>query len=553
MWPAFGVVAAFVVFSVWTSLDARRKIVARIRRDWGRPRSDRLDIEAVADFFQSHPDESALDDRTWADLLMDEVFAEIDRTASNIGQQMLYYRLRCAGKPRSLDAFEALVRRFGTDVSRREQGQVSLARLRHPAAYYVHRLVRPDMMTWPWWYGLIPVWTAVVATAIVLGFVWHGLWLLAIAGFGVNVLIRFVTSQRVGEDAVWFRHVGPLMSSARTLADLCDDPATSAITGGMNDDLAALRRLGAVARWVSRGGDADATDLMGALVEYINIQFLMNVNALYFASRELQSRGSNLVRLITAVGEIDAAIAVASFREGAEWVHPRFVDANAPARLTDLRHPLVDEAVPNSIALAPPRGVLITGSNMSGKSTFLRTVGVNAVLAQTINTCLARGYEAPIYQVRSCIGRADDLVAGKSYYLVEVESVLSLVKASEEQRPHLFIFDELFRGTNAVERIAAGEAVLRTLLRDGTPHIVLAATHDGELVELLRNVYVVYHLGDSIGSDGLSFDYHLTPGPATSRNAIALLKLNGAPEALVSAALLRAADLDKRRAIDQLS
>src|SRR5215468_4588508 len=67
---------------------------------------------------------------------------------------------------------------------------------------------------------------------------------------------------------------------------------------------------------------------------------------------------------------------------------------------------------------------------MSGKSTFLRTVGVNVVLAQTINTCLADRYDAPIYHVRSCIGRADDLLAGKSYYLVEVESVLDLVRAS---------------------------------------------------------------------------------------------------------------------------
>jgi DNA mismatch repair ATPase MutS len=111
--------------------------------------------------------------------------------------------------------------------------------------------------------------------------------------------------------------------------------------------------------------------------------------------------------------------------------------------------------------------VLVTGSNMSGKSTFLRTVGVNAVLAQSLNTCLAHAYEAPVYQIRSCIGRADDLIAGKSYYLVEVESVLSLVKASDETAPHLFIFDELFRGTNAVERIAAGEAVLHALVSGG--------------------------------------------------------------------------------------
>jgi DNA mismatch repair ATPase MutS len=107
----------------------------------------------------------------------------------------------------------------------------------------------------------------------------------------------------------------------------------------------------------------------------------------------------------------------------------------------------------------------------------------------------------------------------------------------------LFLLDELFRGTNAVERIAAGEAVLTELLVDATdvrPHIVLAATHDGELVDLLRGSYAAYHFGDAIGPNGLTFDYHLLPGPATTRNAITLLQLQGAPESLVNRALARA-------------
>jgi DNA mismatch repair ATPase MutS len=190
----------------------------------------------------------------------------------------------------------------------------------------------------------------------------------------------------------------------------------------------------------------------------------------------------------------------------------------------------------------------VTGSNMSGKSTWLRAVGVSAVLAQTIDTCLASDYEAPIFDVRSCIGRTDDLLAGKSYYLVEVEALLGLVRASADGTPHLFLLDELFRGTNAVERIAAGEAVLRELIVDSSDlNIVLAATHDGELVDLLRDRYSAYHFGDAIGPHGLTFDYHLLPGPATTRNAITLLQLQGAPESLVNRALARAAALDHER------
>jgi DNA mismatch repair ATPase MutS len=192
----------------------------------------------------------------------------------------------------------------------------------------------------------------------------------------------------------------------------------------------------------------------------------------------------------------------------------------------------------------------VTGSNMSGKSTFLRTVGVNAVLAQTIHTCLATEYTAPMFQVRSCIGRSDDLLSGKSYYIVEVESLIRLVQAAQGDAPHLILLDELFRGTNAVERIAAGQAVLRELVNGGGQrrHVVIAATHDGELVDLLPDLFAAVHFGDSVVDDGMVFDHQLRPGRATSRNAIALLKMNGAPERMVRDALECAAVLDRERA-----
>jgi DNA mismatch repair ATPase MutS len=112
------------------------------------------------------------------------------------------------------------------------------------------------------------------------------------------------------------------------------------------------------------------------------------------------------------------------------------------------------------------------------------------------------------------------------------------------------LLDELFRGTNAVERIAAGQAVLQELLVAASgatkPHVVLAATHDGELVDLAE-AFDAYHFGDSIGPDGLSFAYRLQHGPATTRNAIALLRLHGAPQTLLNQAVATAEMLDRQR------
>ncbi|MEO8070209.1 MAG: hypothetical protein ABI652_02320, partial [Acidobacteriota bacterium] len=289
-----------------------------------------------------------------------------------------------------------------------------------------------------------------------------------------------------------------------------------------------------------------AGDVSGVLVEYLNMLLSLDGNAVYFGARQLRAHAKEIERVVHAVGEIDAALSVASYRAGTPgWTRPVMQARGAAAVFAGVKHPLLPGAVANSITMAPPHGLIVTGSNMSGKTTFLRTLGVTAVMAQTINTCVADGYAAPVFAVRTCIGRSDDPASGKSYYLAEVEAVLDLVRAAESATPHLMLFDELFRGTNTVERIAAGEAVLVALIadtRDGntTPHVVLAATHDQELVDLLRDGYAPYHFTDTVGDEGLSFDYRLRAGPAVTRNAIALLRLRGAPARLIAHAVARA-------------
>jgi hypothetical protein len=349
---------------------------------------------------------------------------------------------------------------------------------------------------------------------------------------------------------VWTIAPGPIRALVAAAAIVRETDLPGPIAAALADELPKLAKLAAVARWVGRD-PASANEVVASFWEYLNLLFLLDVNALSFAAGQLRLSRGALLRVIASVGEVDAAISVASLRAGHDaWVRPQF-QLSGRVVLGGLRHPLIVDAVPNSIQLAPPHGVLVTGSNMSGKSTFLRTVGVTVVMAQSINTCFADEYRAPVLAVQSCIGRSDDLTAGKSYYIVEVEEVLARVKASTSQRPHLFLFDELFRGTNAVERIAAGEAVLRELVKGsatGKHHLVLAATHDAELVELLRGEFDAFHFTDTIGPDGLTFDHRLAPGPATTRNAISLLELHGAPRSVVASALARAAELDRSRA-----
>jgi hypothetical protein len=552
----FALAAAVLAALLWLAKDAsrraRERLIDDIRAGWGQPRERVRRMDVIAEYHraraEAQPESGTLDDRTWDDLHMDAVFAALDRTESTLGQQVLYHRLRSSPLGTHLEAFEALTERMASNPAARETAQVALARLRNPAGYDLWWLAQPDALESRRWHVIFPLVGGAMLVPVLLAFVWPGTLFLLLVGAVLNLYIRVASATRVGALVGSFRQIGPLLAAADALWSMPAE-GIAPIVGSLGDDLKHLTRLRRIARWVGRDPIA-VGELAASFFEYLNLLFLLDANALYFGARELRAHGATLLRVVSAVGEVDAALSVASVREGTRfWTRPTF-SARGAADLAGLRHPLVEDAVPNSIVLGPPYGVLITGSNMSGKSTFVRTVGVNVLLAQTIHTAFASAYEAPVLRVQSCIGRTDDLLAGKSYYLVEVESVLSLVHASADSTPHLFLLDELFRGTNAVERIAAAAAVLSELVgqRPGDkPHLVITATHDGELVDLLRETYEPFHLTDSLGAAGLVFEYRLKRGPATTRNAIALLRLNGAPATVVNRALQRAAQLDARR------
>jgi hypothetical protein len=531
---------------------ARRRLLTRLRSTWGEARHRVRNMEAIAGYHRSHaegsPPGAFLDDRTWEDLDLDAVFQRLDRTESRLGQQALYHRLRTAPLAHQLAGFESLVARFTRDRTSREQAQLTLARLQDPAGYDLWWLAQSGAVERRVWHALFPAIGVVMLSSLVLATRWPGALVIAFAGVAINLVVRAATARRVGALVGSFRQVGPAIAAAEALRFL-DGPSTNPIVTCLREETPRLRRLKSIAQWVSR--PSAGGDLASTLLEYVNHLFLLDLNALYFGAAELNAHGQSLLRVIGAVGEIDAALAIASYRSSTPgWTCPHFRSAGEPLAFADLRHPLVRDAVPNSIEVCPPHGVLVTGSNMSGKSTFIRTVGVNAVMAQTIHTCLAAAYDAPAFAVRTLIGRSDDLLSGKSYYIVEAETVIALVRASASRSPHLFLFDELFRGTNAVERIAAAEAVLLELVsaEDGVkPHVVIAATHDAELVDLLAGCYVPCHFADRLGPQGMVFEYLLRAGPATTRNAIELLRVLDAPERVVARALARASVLDKQR------
>ena len=248
----------------------------------------------------------------------------------------------------------------------------------------------------------------------------------------------------------------------------------------------------------------------------------------------MESKKSSIQNLFNYVGHIDTAISIASLRAGKEKTClPKFVSTKKELILKSLYHPLIEDCVKNNLTIKE-KSILITGSNMSGKSTFLRSLIINSILAQTIYTCFADEFTSPILKQFSSIRIDDDLFDGKSYYFQEVGIMATLLAQVKSSDQNLFVLDEVFKGTNTIERIASAKAILSYLNRN--ENIVIVATHDIELADMLAQEYDLYHFTETVENKALHFDHTIKSGQLKTRNAIKILELSNYPADVIKEA-----------------
>ena len=281
---------------------------------------------------------------------------------------------------------------------------------------------------------------------------------------------------------------------------------------------------------------------MDLVLDYLNMIFHFDIMGFNRMLKQVRAHAKQVDGLLTVTGRLEALIAAAGFRQSlACWCEPQLEkespagkqDANQGLFLKGLYHPMLTDPVKNEIEAV--RGVLVTGSNASGKSTFLKAVAINAILAQTVHTCCADSYCGPFVRVMTSMALRDDLESGESYYIVEIRSLKRILDAASQNGPQVLCFvDEVLRGTNTVERIAASTQILKSLNRPGV--CCFAATHDIELTELLKEEYDNYHFEEEIEEGDIRFPYQLIPGKATTRNAIRLLSMMGYDDSIIRAA-----------------
>jgi DNA mismatch repair ATPase MutS len=264
---------------------------------------------------------------------------------------------------------------------------------------------------------------------------------------------------------------------------------------------------------------------------------------LFGVLKQLNLKRKEIENVFSFVGYVDSLISIASLRQGLDFFClPEMNDNSRVIEAIEMYHPLIVNCVPNSISCSG-KSILLTGSNMSGKTSFIRTVGLNTISGLTINTCFARHFSMSRLKIYSAIRLSDDLVNDKSYYFEEVLTIKEMIEKSKMPGSNLFLLDEIFKGTNTIERISAGRAVLSYLNNES--NIVFVSTHDIELADLLQSDYKLFHFSEQVDNKTVDFDFKLKEGKLENRNAIRILEINGYPMQIITEAIDLSKKLDK--------
>jgi energy-coupling factor transporter ATP-binding protein EcfA2 len=288
----------------------------------------------------------------------------------------------------------------------------------------------------------------------------------------------------------------------------------------------ALRSLELLAGWAEARENGLFRLMVGPLVMY-------DLNLWTAMERWRRAHGASVARWLDALAEVLALAGVATHAfDNPEHTFPELTEGPPRLEAEGLAHPLLPRSkrVANDVALdGPGKALLITGSNMSGKSTLLRSMGVAAVMAQAGAPVAARRLSLASLRVRTSIRISDSLSSGYSHFYAEL---LALKRVVEEARegPVFFLLDEILHGTNSHERQAGAVAVVVHLLRQGALGAV--TTHDlglTELVERLPGQVRLVHFQEQHRGEQMTFDYRLRDGLLRSGNALALMRQLGLP------------------------
>lgn len=274
------------------------------------------------------------------------------------------------------------------------------------------------------------------------------------------------------------------------------------------------------------------TDIFYELISTVTLHEAM----LFLSIKDLVNENKeNLCKLYFILGDIDNEIALSNLYYNLDLVCKADVaDKTEDISIEgeELHNPIIylkdkEESVGNTFKFT--KDILLTGSNASGKSTFLRTIGINHLMAKTLGFVVAKKFKTTDTDIFTSIDIKDSIEEKTSYFMAEAKTIKKMI----DNPGNIYLLDEVFKGTNTIDRISAASSTLDYLSKQG---FVVAATHDIELTNILEKDFCNYHFEEVVTKDEIKFDYKLKEGRAATRNAIRILEMYDYPEIITKKA-----------------
>lgn len=470
-------------------------------------------------------DETGIDDITWNDLNMKKIFNNINYAFTSIGEEMLYFRLKATYKQHTID--EKMIAKISSDSQYRVKLSMILAALgKAPytnSSKYMFKNPDKKINKLIFLLSILPL-----VGLCLLGISLPAGLSLFFASALVNSFLFYMNRTKNEAEFESLFYCLHIILTSRKIAKLNKDTAFLKKTSNLkNAPFISVLLL---------KDDTTGTNIILHILTIVKAIFLLEHLIFHYIIRILLNNRNVYEIAWKKTAELDFFYSVALWRKTLPYYCvPTFNSENSFA-IHEAYHPLVKNPIGNDFSFHT--NSLLTGSNASGKSTFMKTIALNIVFSQALNTSTSKQINLTRGLVYSTMAMADDIEKGQSYFLSEImalKRIFDTVKTDKQIFVYLFI-DEIFKGTNTVERIAAAKSVLN-YLNDCQQTRVMAATHDIELTEMLAGTFMNYHFREYINNDEIYFDYLIKEGAAYTRNAIELLRITGFPKKVYDDAL----------------
>ncbi|MDF2821378.1 MAG: mismatch repair protein MutS domain protein [Clostridiales bacterium] len=535
----FIIIAVLICCSlIYSGVERKKRNRIWIKDQYGKkPKETDCDFDKVGYYWSEFKDTVAdgekIDDVTWNDLEMDHIFSRINGCNSFVGEQVLFSTLHCLTKDNSYrELLEKKINFYANNAQERVDIQVQLDSLgKEDGSYLLPVFMKnlnmfkiPHILVYRIMQILLVV--SVLPAVILLNFKYI---YLAVVVFAINLVLYTLKKNEYELKLDTLKSVISLVKVGNRIANTKEFSYETKFQD-LKKETVHFKKLshmiGSLLR-KSKGGLSG--DLVGLIYDYLIGATLWDFVKYDQIIRILTVKQNEYIELYRRIGEIDLAITIASFRESLPLFCTPIFSEKPVLKMEELYHPMIDNPVYNTVTLE--RGCIITGSNASGKSTFIKAVAVNAILAQSINTCMAKYITLPYSSIITSMAVRDDLMTGESYYIKEIKYLNRIIQSLSEDRLVICAIDEILRGTNTEERIAASASILEFICKKNC--IAIVASHDIELTQILANDYDNFHFQEYIQDNDIMFDYKINVGASTSKNAIRLLEYVGFPEEII--------------------